>query len=67
MNVPTADLTKPKASTGWVIGAFFAGLLLMGVMTVVSWTFGKAKTVGKSATGKITGSGSGENTQFYLS
>jgi hypothetical protein len=70
VSIPTADLTKPSATPGWMIGAFFAALLLMGVVAVATWAFAliKSKTSGitSAASSKITGAGSGSTQQFYL-
>jgi len=66
MKIPTADLTKPKLSGAWVIGAFVAGLILMAVFAAVSYVFNKGKSVAAQASQKVTGA-AGNPAQFYLS
>ncbi len=59
-----ADLTHPKASVGWVVGAVVAVILLAAVAGIGIWAYGRLKAVagGKSANGADTagaGMGSG--------
>ena len=40
-----ADLTHPRLSTGWILTAFIAVLILIAVVIAAMWTWGQAKTV----------------------
>lgn len=39
-----ANLTQPKLSFGWIIGALVAAVLLIGVLLVALWGWGKVQT-----------------------
>lgn len=54
-----ADLTHPKMSTGWILGAVISVVLLLAVVAVGTWLFTKAKTSTKTMTDKVTASSGG--------
>jgi hypothetical protein len=44
-----ADLAKPRLSVGWIIGGIVAAFLLIGVILLALWGWGKvSNTVGTS-------------------
>ncbi len=53
-----ADLTHPKATPGWLIGAVVAGVLLMAVLGIASYLYRKAVSAAGTTTGAALGSGS---------
>lgn len=50
-----ADLTKPKMSIGWIGSAVIAVTLLLMVIGVGSWVYGKVKSVSTGVTSKVSG------------
>lgn len=56
-----ADLTKPRLSGGWLIGATIGIVVLMAAWGVGSWLYGKAR----GAAAPIVGATSGTAKQMF--
>jgi len=54
-----ADLTHPKLSIGWIVGAVVSVVLLMAAVAVGTWLFTKVKSSTKTVTDKVTTSSGG--------
>lgn len=57
MNVKEGvDLTHPKVSSGWILGAIVGAVVLFFALGVGGWLYRKAKSATSGVTGKMTGS-----------